>query len=121
MSNPGWRPPTVAKSILLFVVALMAAGLIAIAIQGSRPRGSSPPSDIATEHGRTSENIANLRSALLQSQAAEDEIGERLDQAMLDQNEGQKEHDTELYKEAISRTDQLAQALFTEDVIAEVP
>jgi len=110
-----------AKSILLFVVALVAAGLIAIAIQGPRLRGSSPPSGVAPEHDKAKENIASLRAANLQSQAAEDELRERLEQAMLDQNEGLKGDYTEQYKGAIVRTDQLALALFTEEVIAEAP
>jgi hypothetical protein len=67
------------------------------------------------------ENASTPRTALVDSQAAEDEIRKVLDQAVMEKNKELQDFYADLYKKAIAQTDQLATALFTDKVIGELP
>jgi hypothetical protein len=67
------------------------------------------------------ESSGNPRASLVSSQAAEDEIRKLLDQAVMEKLKEQQDFYVELYKKAITQSDQLATALFTDKAIGELP
>ncbi|MSR63964.1 MAG: hypothetical protein EXS08_16190 [Planctomycetes bacterium] len=67
------------------------------------------------------EGGANPRTALQQTQTAEDEIRKMLDTAITEKKAELQTFYTDIYKRAIEQSDQLAATLFTEKAIADLP
>jgi hypothetical protein len=61
------------------------------------------------------------RTALVDSQSAEDEIRKLLDQSVLEKKKELQDFYADLYKKAIAQSDQFATTLFTDKVISELP
>lgn len=67
------------------------------------------------------EGGANPRTALQQTQTAEDEIRKLLDTSITEKKAELQTFYTDIYKRAIEQSDQLAATLFTEKAIADLP